>query len=183
MNVRAAQVLRGALAASGMTHAELAAAVGTSRPRVTSYVSGATNPNADLWLEMLLELGVMDWHEGSLTADATVEKINSAATTAEKFRWLLEGRDHLRSAGPLEALANWGRVDVGSHDARWGVFLAALVALEFERKGIPAPRWTTVDPVSPEWHPDPRSRDAGELDGELLSRAGIAVRPKDLVTM
>lgn len=47
---RAATVrrLRRAWRASGMTQAELAQAAGTSRPRLTSYLSGAQQPTSDV---------------------------------------------------------------------------------------------------------------------------------------
>lgn len=178
----AAATLRGALAASGMTHAQLAERLGTSRPRVTSYTTGTMIPSADLLIEALSETGAMRIREHAQGADSTAARINSSAGTAEKFRWLLEGRDYLHSASPIEALAKWGRITERVDDRRWMTLLAALTRPEFERMNMTPPEWTDMAPLDEPWQPDDLPVREESLEPQLLTW-NIRVRTKDLVTL
>ncbi len=176
-----AKAMRGILAASGMTHAALAERLETSRPRLTSYASGTMTPSADMFIDALNVSGVMRVRARAQTADSTAENITESDDLSDKFRWLLEGRDYLATASPLEAIVNWSSLR-GELDANWTAFLAALVRPEFDRMNLKPPPWTQIAPLDPIWQPSARPFADIEADPGMLA-SGIRVRTKDLGTL
>lgn len=172
--------LTAALAGSGMSQASFAAALGTSQPRLSTYVTGRVMPSAALLVraqrlsDALQRLGRLHLWSGVDTAGA-VRNVLAAGSRPhaprperEALRTLLQGRDHLRlvlAEYPDLALA-WHARPRPVGRPGWDAFLAAVTAHEFEQS----------DRSTPSWSQQPRLAEPWVYPSALLSPAEVLAR-------
>ena len=156
--------LRRSVAISGLSQAAFARAVGTSAPRMSTYLRGATRPSA--WFcarANRLAKALADADERRLmSAPETATDIRRALRAGERawaWRMLLQGRDHLRlmltdtAYADLDLTGSWEAVPGPTGDTGFDALLAALASHEFEEAGHLAPEWTQIEPLDEEWQP------------------------------
>lgn len=187
-------LLREALASSGLSQAGFARALGTSAPRISTYLSGGTGPSARFLIRAqrlgralgaCAELGMM-----SAPATATAMRANLISGESEwVWRMLLQGRDHLALslAGESDqAVAEaWEAEPATTGSMGWDALLAALTTREFERLGLQAPPWALSDPLIESWmpeHPFLGPQRVMAQTPDWLRRRNIYVPERDLVT-
>lgn len=190
-------LLREAVRASGLSQAGFARALGTSAPRLSTYLTGDTRPFAQFLVRaqrLGRALGTAKVH-GLMSAPATAAAMRGyflAGETEWIWRMLLQGRDHLNAiAGEQDEAVRQALLDaweaepasVGSTE--WDALLAAVVAHEIEAVGLEAPAWSLSSPLDQPWIPDhpflPPDRVRAQTPDWLSSR-NIYVPARDLVT-
>lgn len=185
--------LKAAVQASGLSQGAFATALGTSEPRLSSYITGKVAPSAPAFLralrigDSLSRAAATGW----LTAPAVAAATAKALTSADEpwaFKLLLQGRDHLRQllAGWPELAAGWEAAPRSIRSDRWDALMAALAAHEFETVGRPAPAWTAQQPLREPWVlPSPRltEDEIRERTPQWLADRGIYATERDLVTL
>lgn len=186
-------LLREAVACSAMSQAGFARALGTSAPRLATYLSGETRPSAHLLMRarrLGRALGAAAGR-GLMSAPVTavlMRKYFLAREVEWVWRMLLQGRDHLGlilAEGDQELIDSWeaGPASVGS--AEWDALLGAVVSHEFERVGLGAPTWALNHPLRDPWvpeHPFLSPERVRAQTPDWLRRRNIYVPARDLVT-
>src|SRR5690242_10957494 len=108
--------MRQCLDQSALTQAHFANYLGTSAPRLSTYLSGKTIPSASIYLRALrigraLELAR---HHGLMTPDNAIDAVNRALSDGDEdfaLRMILQARDDLRTSADeaAEVRAAWDR--------------------------------------------------------------------------
>jgi len=186
-------LLREAVTWSGLSQAAFARALGTSAPRFSTYITGATRPSAHFLIRSR--------RLGRALGDAAARGLMSAPVTAAAMReyflagdvdWLwrmlLQGRDHLKLILSIDEQAlidSWEAEPTSVGSIEWDALLAAVTAHEIERAGLPAPAWTLGHPLEDPWMPDHPFLTPERVRAQTpdwLSRRNIYVPARDLVT-
>lgn len=157
--------LTSAWAESGVSQASFAAALGTSQPRLSTYITGRVMPSAALMIRAQ-RLGdtLQRVHRLHLMSavDTTValrrlfrgsSRSRPAGHEREALRTLLQGRDHLRlalEAHPELTLA-WQARPRSVGRPEWDALLGALTAHEFDRVALSAPSWCQQPALAETW--------------------------------
>lgn len=189
-----AALLRDAVTTSGLSQAGFARALGTSAPRMSTYLSGATRPSAHFLIRarrLGRALGAVAGR-GMMSAPVTAAAVRVSLLAGETewvWRMLLQGRDHLALGLGDEsdqAMAEaWEAEPATTGSTGWDALLAALTAHEFERAGLEAPAWAVADPLSEPWKPEHPFLDPERVSAQTpdwLRRRNIYVPERDLVT-
>ena len=157
--------LTAALAKSGMSQASFAAALGTSQPRLSTYINGRVMPSAALIVraqrlsEALQRLRRLHLWSPVDTASAIRQVLagNPAfpamKVEREALRALLQGRDHLRlvlEEHPDLALV-WHARPRATGRLEWDALLGAVTAHEFEQADRAAPSWSQQTHLAHSW--------------------------------
>lgn len=186
-------LLREALRVSGMTQAGFARSLGTSGPRLSTYLSGQTRPSA--WFCLRAHRLASDLattrSQGLMSAPDTASAMREhlVAGRAEwVWRMLLQGRDHLAlilNEGEQGGIGSWEADPGTTGSAQWDTLLGALVASEFERVGLMAPAWSGVTRLEEAWMPEHPFLDPEQIKArtpDWLRELNIYVPARDLVT-
>jgi transcriptional regulator with XRE-family HTH domain len=186
-------LLRGAVTSSGLSQAAFARTLGTSAPRLSTYLTGATRPSAQFLLRSQ-RLG----HALGAAAARGLMSAPVAATAMRDYllagqvewiwRMLLQGRDHLaaiieeRDQALLDA---WEAAPSSIGSTEWDALLAAVAAHEFEVAGLEAPPWSQREPLVDPWMPEHPFLSPDRVRAQTpdwLSRHNIYVPARDLLT-
>ncbi|TQL69453.1 hypothetical protein FB381_3360 [Nocardioides albertanoniae] len=184
------------VAVSGLSQAAFARALGTSAPRMSTYLSGATRPSA--WFcvraRRLAEALAAASERRLMSAPATAAEIKRALQAGEAawaWRMLLQGRDHLRLMlidplySDLDLTDSWEAFPGTTGDDGFDALMAALAFHEFDEAGRPAPGWTRIEPLQEEWrppHPFLSPERVVARTPDWLRRLHIYVPERDLAT-
>ncbi|MCW2814409.1 MAG: hypothetical protein JWN84_1864 [Nocardioides sp.] len=186
-------LLRQAVDTSGMSQAAFARALGTSPPRLSTYLSGHTRPSA-WWCFRAVRLArALDTaaRHGLMSAPATAVAMSQRGNAGETdwvWRMLLQGRDHLTTilSGEDETLRGAWEAEPGSAGSlEWNTLLAAIAAQEYERLGLDAPGWTRVEPLETPWMPEHPFLSPTRVEAQTpqwLRRLNVYVPARDMVT-
>ncbi|MGL4745408.1 MAG: helix-turn-helix domain-containing protein [Dermatophilaceae bacterium] len=184
-------LLREAVTWSGLSHNAFARALGTSGPRLSTYLAGETRPSAHFVIRarrLGQALGAAA-ARGLMTAPATAVAMRADLRSGDVewvWRMLVQGRDHLALilAGRDAMLAgSWEAAPGSTGSVGWDAFLAAVVAHEFETADTTAPRWSRRAPLPEPWMPDHPFLDPDRVRASTpawLSRHNIYVPARDL---
>lgn len=153
-----ASELRAALRTSRLTQYAFAAALGTSQPRLSTYLSGQVSPSARFFVharrvgEALGELARLHL----LSAPALGVALRDALSDNDDdwaFRLLMQGRDHLRFvlARHLDLRAGWAAAPLTTGRGEWDTLTAAVVGHEFTSAVLEPPPWTRHEPLTLAW--------------------------------
>ncbi len=186
-------LLREAVVRSGLSQAGLARALGTSAPRMSTYLSGDTRPSAQFLIraQRLGRALSAVAERRMMSAPATASAMRAyllAGETQWVWRMLLQGRDHLALilAESDQAVAGAWEAEPATTGSRgWDALLAALAAHEFERAGLKAPAWAVGDPLPESWMPEHPFLGPERVNAQTpdwLRRRNIYVPERDLVT-
>lgn len=185
--------LDAALAASGLSLRQFARALGTSPSRFSSYRSGKVAPAAAFLLraERIADALREARRDGVPTAIDAMDSIRRAADAGDDdwtYTLCLEARDRLTEVlrHHLSLAAAWEAQPPAGHDYRWAVLLAAFVSHEFDRAGLPAPRWTESLSLPTEWVLDTPRLSTDQIKRQTpswLAERNIFIAQKDLVTL
>lgn len=186
-------ILRAAIAGSGLRQYAFAKATGTSPSRLSAYLHGTTAPSAT-YLVKAQRIGAAlarAREENIPTSIDAAESLKKALETASRasgvLRHALEARDRLRDTlqhRPHLADA-WDAKAPSLGEREWDTLFAAIVEHEFAAAGRPAPAWATVAPLEQEWIPTRGRRSEEEVRSstpEWLRGKGILLAEADLVT-
>jgi transcriptional regulator with XRE-family HTH domain len=142
------EALEQALADSGLTQSEFAAALETSASRFSTYRAGTTVPSAAFFLRALRVAASLKaaGSRGWMTPQSTSREISRALRKGDELwalKMTLQGRDHLRELLRRDDGAGqaWATAPRSTGDARWDALLAALTEHEFEAAGRTPPHW------------------------------------------
>lgn len=188
--------LERSVAISGLSQAAFARAVGTSAPRMSTYLTGATRPSAWFCVRAhRLAKALADARERRLmSAPEAAAEIRRALRAGEQewaWRMLLQGRDHLRlmftdpAYTDVDLIGSWEAGPGPTGNAGFDALLAALASHEFDEAGIPTPEWTQIDPLEEDWqppHPFLSPERVVARTPQWLRRLGIYVPERDLAT-
>lgn len=191
--------LTAALAKSGLSQASFAAALGTSQPRLSTYITGRVMPSAALLVraqrlnEALQRLRRLHLWSPVDTASAIRQVLASSPLSAvtgverEALRALLHGRDHLHlvlAEHPDLALV-WHARPRPTGRLEWDALLAAVTAHEFEQADCTAPPWSQQIRLTQSWvYPSALSSSAevrARTPGWLADR-NVHIAERDLTT-
>ena len=184
-----AAALRGALRQSGLTQSGFARHLGTSAPRLSTYLTGSTIPSAAIYLRAL-RLGdafAPVQQQGLLTPDDAAEAVNRSLAAGDEgfaLRMVLQARDDLR-AGDINADAVrrvWDRRATVIEDRRFDTLFRVIVAHEL---GKDAPAWAEGAQLDDDWIVSDPFRDAATiraLTPDWLARTRIFIAERGLVT-
>ena len=190
------QGLEQALADSGLTQAEFAAALGTSAPRFSAYRTGKTMPSAAFYLRARrMAAGLKAARDrGWMTPQSTSRAINRAIRKGDELwalKMTLQGRDHLRELLRQNSPASkaWTAAPRTTGERKWDALLAALTKHEFEAAGHQPPRWADADAKRleepDEWVLPSLLFDDAEVRAATphwLAEHGVYAAERDLVT-
>lgn len=186
-------LLREAVATSGLSQATFARALGTSAPRLSTYLTGDTRPSAQL----LLRARRLGHALGAAAARGLMSAPVTAAAMREYFlagevewiwRMLLQGRDHLAAIADErdQVLLDAWEAEPGTvGSAEWDALLAAVVAHKLEAAGHQAPSWSLREPLADPWLPEHPFLSPDRVRAQTpdwLRRQNIYVPARDLVT-
>lgn len=186
-------LLREAVAISGLSQAAFARALGTSAPRLSTYLTGDTRPSAQLLLRARRlghALGAAA-NRGLMSAPVTAAAMREYFLAGEVewiWRMLLQGRDHLAAiiAQRDQVLLDAWEAEPGTVGAaEWDALLAAVVAHELEAAGLEAPPWSLCEPLADPWLPEHPFLSPDRVRAQTpdwLRRHNIYVPARDLVT-
>jgi transcriptional regulator with XRE-family HTH domain len=186
-------LLREAVTASGLSQAGFARALGTSAPRLSTYLSGETRLSAHFLLRarrLGRALGAAAGR-GLMSAPVTAALMRESFLAGEVgwiWRMLLQGRDHLAliaAEGDRELIDSWEAEPASVGSAEWDALLAAVASHEFERAGLQAPAWALNDSLQEPWmpeHPFLSPERVRAQTPDWLRRRKIYVPARDLVT-
>ncbi|MBL7488908.1 helix-turn-helix transcriptional regulator [Frankia sp. AgB1.9] len=178
-----------ALADSGLTQAEFAAALATSASRFSTYRSGRTRPTAAFCFRArrIAEGLAAARRTRVMSAPVTAKIIRDAEDEDWAWRMLLQGRDHLRML--LEdgdaAVSSWEAVPPSTGSAAFDTLLAVLTRREFDAAGIEAPVWCRPKRLPEAWiprHPFLTHVEVIAKTPEFLKELNVFVPARDLVT-
>jgi len=153
-----AEELRAALRTSQLTQTAFAAALETSQPRLSTYLSGRVSPSASFFVrarragKALAELARLHL----LSAPTMALALRSALSKNDEdwaFRLLIQGRDHLRMvlAQHPDLRAGWIAAPLSAGRLEWDTLTAAVVGHEFTCAGLEPPLWTRREPLPVSW--------------------------------
>jgi transcriptional regulator with XRE-family HTH domain len=182
-------LLEDALADSGLTQAEFAAALGTSGSRFSTYRSGATRPTAVFCFRARRIGRALAAARGSrvMSALETAKAVRDADDEEWAWRMLLQGRDHLRllvERGDGSAAA-WEAAPPTTNSLGMDTLLAALTRREFEQAGVEPPAWAAPRRLPEPWAPEHPFLDPDQVIArtpDFLRELNIFVPARDLVT-
>lgn len=186
-------ILREAVTVSGLSQAGFARALGTSAPRLSTYLTGETRPSAHFLLRarrLGLALGAAA-ERGLMSAPVTAAAMRDNLLSGELewiWRMLLQGRDHLAASITMrdQKLRDAWEAEPGSTGApEWDALLAAVVAHELTAAGLPAPTWALREPLAEPWIPEHPFLSADRVRTQTpawLSRQNIYIPARDFVT-
>lgn len=154
----AAEQLRDALSGSELTQTAFAAALGTSQPRLSTYLSGRVSPSASFFVRAqrvgraLAELT----HLHMLSAPTMGVALRSALSKNDDdwaFRLLMQARDHLQLvlAQHPDLSAGWVAAPLSAGGVEWDTLTAGVVGHEFTCAGVEPPAWTRREPLLVAW--------------------------------
>lgn len=154
-------LLRDALATSGMSQAAFARALGTSAPRLSTYLAGTTQPSGRFCMRAQRLANSLSAAAalGLMSAPVTAAALRAQLRAGDRewtWRMLLQGRDHLRlmlKNQNAELIASWEAAPGSSGAREFDSLLAALTKHEFETAGRAAPAWTQIAPLPEPWVP------------------------------
>lgn len=185
--------LAAAVAASGLSRSEFATALGTSRPRLSTYLSGRTRPSAH-FCARAERLG------SALGAAADRRLVTPPVAAAlirehlaqddDEWCWrsLLQCRDHLSAVDTTSdhpAVDAWEAAPGSTGAPGWDVLLAEVVGRQVEALGVTRPPWTRVSPLSEPWAPAHRFLTPDRVRQQTpdwLRRLNVLVPARDLVS-
>lgn len=187
------EFLRDAVGDSGLSQSAFARALGTSGPRLSTYLNGSTRPSAHFVVRSqrigraLGRASARGWMSAPVTASQMREGL-VAEDRVWTWRILLCGRDYLtwilRDDDP-ELLAAWEARPSLTGSTEWDALLAAVVENEHRRFGFEVPDWAMVEPLEVEWLPDHPFLSPDRVRAqtpEWLRSHNIYVPARDLVT-
>jgi len=185
--------LRSALTDAGLTQGAFARLLGTSRPRLSAYLSGRTIPSAALYQRALRTAAGLRSSRihGWMTPDRTIEEINESLADGNEewaFKLALQARDQLAYMLQNEDPAGdaWLLRSREIVDPRFETLLAALVEHEFEKRSSPRiPEWTRELTLRRPWLYTNLRRGAAwtrENTPSWLASRGIYISNHDLMT-
>lgn len=186
-------LLREAVAASGMSQAAFARALGTSASRLSTYLTGDTRPSAQ-FLTRAQRLGEAlgaAKAKGLMSAPSTAASMRAYFLAGEPewmWRMLLQGRDHLAAIiaeRDQVLLDSWEAEPGPVGSSEWEALLAAVVAHEFATGGLDAPAWSLREPLTEPWVPEHPFLTPDRVRAQTpdwLRRHNIYVPARDLVT-
>jgi len=185
--------LRRALADAQVNQQAFARLLGTSRTRLSAYLSGKTMPSAALHQRALrTAAGLMNARTyGWMTPDHTADHIDEALAAGDEgwaFKLVMQARDHL-----AEMLRSGEKASdawlVRSHqiaDPRYDALLAAVIEREFDQADRqPRPEWTKAPSLDVAWiHPNARWGEewTRQHTPDWLAKRGIYIADRDLMT-
>jgi transcriptional regulator with XRE-family HTH domain len=184
-----AETMRKCLEQSALTQADFASYLGTSAPRLSTYLSGKTIPSASIYLRALrigraLELA---HNRGLMTPDSAIDAVNRALSDGDQdfaLRMILQARDDLRASSveTAEIGPAWSGRAKRIEDERFDTLFRAIIAHEF---GERVPSWAADAELAEDWiFEDPfRSAEAIRAQTpEWLARAHIYIAERGLMT-
>lgn len=154
--------LHEARAASGLSQAAFARSLGTSPPRLSTYLSGQTRPSAQFLVKATRlgnALGAAR-RRGLMSAPATASAMREYVRAGEPewiWRMLLQGRDHLGlmiAEHAQDLIDSWEAQPASTGAGEWDALLAAVAAHELERAGLVSPGWALTAPLAEPWLPE-----------------------------
>lgn len=183
-----------ALADSGLTQADFAAALGTSASRFSTYLSGKIDPSASFYLRALRLAEALRAARalGLMSPQSTAREVRRSLRKHDGIRALkmtLQARDHLRTLlhepDADAATSAWTSTPRSTGDRQWDAFFAALIEHEFTSANYEPPAWTSTDT-----NDDPllvkslllSDEEVRASTPEWLSRHGVYAAERDLVT-
>lgn len=184
-------ILRDALATSGMSQAAFARALGTSAPRLSTYLAGTTQPSGRFFMraQRLANSLAVAAALGLMSAPVTAATLRlRAGDHAWTWRMLLQGRDHLQlmlEKQDAELIGSWEAAPGPSGATEFDALLAALTKYEFETARRAAPAWTLIDPLPEPWipaHPFLSPERVMSKTPGWLRELNIFVPERDLIT-
>ncbi|MFI5708853.1 helix-turn-helix domain-containing protein [Kribbella sp. NPDC051620] len=185
--------MRLALADAGLTQEAFARLLGTSRPRLSAYLSGRTIPSAALYQRALRAGRALKSSRahGWMTPDRTIDEINATLAEGDEqwaFKLVLQARDQLAYQLRNHEMGSdaWLLRSREIADPRFETLLAALIGHEFssydERR---TPEWARDVRLKKPWlHPNAR-RGADwtrKNTPPWLAERGIFISEHDLKT-
>jgi transcriptional regulator with XRE-family HTH domain len=187
-----ASELRAALRVSRLTQSAFAAALGTSQPRLSTYLSGQVSPSARFFVharrigEVLGQLARLHL----LSAPALGVALRDALSDNDDdwaFRLLMQGRDHLRLvlAQHLDLTSGWAAAPLTTRRGEWDTLTATVVGHEFTSAGLEPPAWTQREPLPHAWSYPSALLSPDEVrvaTPAWLASLNIFVPERDLVT-
>ena len=184
-----AATMRQCLEQSGLSQGDFARHLGTSAPRLSTYLSGKTIPSASIYLRALRIARALEFarDHGLMTADTAIEAVNRALSEGDEdfaLRMILQARDDFRAAADEanELRSAWDRRAKRVEDERFDTLFRAIIAHEF---GERVPAWAADAQLAEEWvFDDPfRSPDAIRAQTpEWLAHARIFIAERGLET-
>lgn len=186
-------ILRDAMASSGLSQTAFSRALGTSSPRLSTYLAGTTRPSAHFLMRarrLGRALGAAA-SGGLMSAPVTataMRRYHLAGDVGWTWRMLLQGRDHLRLAlvsGEQDLLDAWEAEPSTIGAREWDALLAAIVRHEFDRAGVESPAWSRIERLREPWMPEHPFLSPGRVQTQTpdwLRELNIYVPERDLVT-
>lgn len=188
-----------ALAGSGLSQGSFAAALGTSQPRLSTYMTGRVMPSAALLIraqrlsDALQKLHRLHLWSAVDTASAVRQALSgdsrpsTAEVEREALRALLQGRDHLRlilAKYPNLTLA-WQARPRPTGRLEWDALLGAVTAHEFEQYDRPEPSWSQQTRLAESWVYPSALLSSTEVQARTpawLANRNVHVAERDLAT-
>ncbi len=186
-------LLREAMTSSGLSQTAFARALGTSAPRLSTYLNGTTRPSA----QFLIRARRIGRALGAAAAQGLMSAPVTATSMREQYRvgetdwiWrlLLQGRDHLRLAltsGNQDLADAWEAAPSTVGAGEWDTLLAALTRHEFGHANGSPPAWTRTKPLAEPWLPEHPFLSPERIKAQTpdwLRQLNIYVPERDLVT-
>lgn len=184
-------LLTDALTTSGLTAAGFARALGTSAPRLSTYLAGTTRPSAHFLARAQRISRALHQADqaGWMSAPSTATAIRAALRAGEPtwaWRMLLQGRDHLHHMLTTSKTADaWEAAPTSTGSPQWDTLLAAITTHEHHQAGLPAPAWANVDPLPHPWtpaHPFLTPDRVKAQTPDWLNPYNIHIPARDLIT-
>ncbi|GAB2572003.1 helix-turn-helix domain-containing protein [Microlunatus antarcticus] len=184
--------LREAVRSSQLTQTAFAAALGTSQPRLSTYLSGAVSPSARFFVRVRrVGTALGDLHRlHLLSAPALGVALRLALTDGQEdwaFRLVVQGRDHLRLvlARHPHLIAGWTAPPLSSGRQDWDTLTASVTGHEFIEAGLEPPSWTAREPLGEPWTFTGvllRPEEVRDATPAWLAALNIFLPERDLVT-
>lgn len=188
-----AEELRLALTRSQLTQAAFAAALGTSQPRLSTYLSSKVSPSAEFFvraqrlgqaLEGLRRLHLLSTPTLGLALRAALDD----GDRGWAFRLLMQGRDHLRLVlrSDPNLIAGWLAASPSTGFKEWDTLTAVVIGHEFTSAGLDAPTWTQRDALAAPWVVASRllpPQEARAATPAWLAALNIFIPERDLATV
>ena len=188
-----AEELRLALTRSQLTQTAFAAALGTSQPRLSTYLSSKVSPSAEFFvraqrLGQALE-GLRCLH--LLSAPTLGLALRTTLNDGDRgwaFRLLMQGRDHLRLVldSHPDLIAGWLATPLSTGLEEWDTLTAVVAGHEFSSAGLDAPPWTQRKALATPWVVASRLLAPQEVRAATptwLAALNIFVPERDLATV
>lgn len=185
-----AAVIRATRRRAGLSQTELARVAGTTRQWI-SLLEGGGHARAE-WGKVLATLAALGldlsavanrsdaapgrtWMTAADSADAIREELGRGDTDFA-LRMLTRAIADFRSLDDASEIGDFLVEPASTGDHRWDALLAATISRECRTRGVPAPAWTNVAPLTPWWFPaaDP------VLDARTIQRTPIDLSIKGI---